>query len=138
MTADRERSQAGFTLHLLLEGGPGAHEPNRIDWGELLSLARRNHVLVRVAAGLEKRSLRPPDFFCAAAAAERQRVRAVIELIRKVGRACADSGTEWLAGRHQTALEQRLGRGDFFAHARPRVRQGPRRLVRSFEGAQTR
>lgn len=88
----RETSRAAFALRLLLgeRAAPGAFET--ADWDELLSVARRGFVLVRLSNRLGELGVRPPACFEQAAERERRRAAAMFEVIRRVGRACDERG----------------------------------------------
>jgi hypothetical protein len=97
MTAERrETSQTAFALRLLL-GEPAAADSFDADaWDELLRVARRNFVLVRLSNRLGELGVPTPAFFEQAAARERQRAAAMFEVIGRVGRACEGRGVAYI------------------------------------------
>lgn len=70
--------------------------PAWLDWDILLDVARANAVLVRTAERLAALGVSGPEWFVAAVASERQRIRAALELMDHVSRACKDRGIPFL------------------------------------------
>jgi len=67
-----------------------------VDWNVLLPLARRNGILLRVAARLAERGPAPPTPVVEAIATERRRVRDAFALVRNVSRVCTKHGIAFL------------------------------------------
>lgn len=92
---------ASRLLRLLLEIAPAPAWDDQggtatLDWDVLLEVARANAVLVRAAERLAARGVAVPERFAAAVARERQRIRAALELMGEVGRACEARGIAFL------------------------------------------
>jgi len=96
MTDTREELCADFVLRLLLEGATPARLPEGVGWEALLRVAARNVVLVRTADALEAAGVCMPDFFVEAVERARRRARAVVETVRRVGRACERNGVRFI------------------------------------------
>jgi hypothetical protein len=90
--ARRETSAVALALRLLAgrEAAPAA--PGLIAWDELLRVARRNFVLVRLSARLRECGVEAPTFFVEAETEERGRARLMFDTIRRVGHACEEQG----------------------------------------------
>lgn len=95
MSAAREAKYPALALRLC-SGEAGEPELAGADWGELLRVARRNFVLLRLASRLDELGARPPAFFEEAAGDERRRASLMFEVIRRVSRSCEAAGVEHL------------------------------------------
>jgi hypothetical protein len=91
VTAPCEKDYPALALRLCLGGADSAGLAGA-DWAELLRVARRNYVLLRLAARLEEAGARGPDFFDEAVDEERRRASAIFGVIRRVSRACEAAG----------------------------------------------
>ncbi|HEV3469108.1 MAG TPA: nucleotidyltransferase family protein [Pyrinomonadaceae bacterium] len=92
-TAPRhETSHPAFALRLLLGGAAPAGALGAGGWEELLRVARRNFVLVRLSDRLGELGINPPAFFEEEAGRERQRAAAMLDIIGRVTRACEGRG----------------------------------------------
>jgi len=100
---------ASWLLRLLLDAphGPGDPRPTlpafadrdgaaALDWDVLLEVGQANAVLVRMAERLAALGVSGPERFVAAVAGERQRIRAALELMSQVSRACEARGIRFL------------------------------------------
>ena len=96
MTETAEQRHATIALRLLLDEAASPPAETAIDWPLLLTLARHNGVLVRLADRLARTGLGSPAPFTEAAGRERERARAGIAVIRQVGERCARHGVEFL------------------------------------------
>src|SRR5262245_52402588 len=85
-TADEARL-ALLALRLLLDEG-SAEVAHDVDWSAFLTLARRNTVLIRLAARLSAIGVQPPEFWARAVEEERLRVQETIELIQAISSVC--------------------------------------------------
>jgi hypothetical protein len=94
--ARSDTSHAALVLRLLLGERCEAQAIERIDWDELLRVARRNFVLVRLAARLSELGVCAPARFDEAAEDERQRAARMLSLIEGVSRACEEQGVDYL------------------------------------------
>lgn len=96
MTSEQAKLCAAFILRSLLETDAPKEKPASVEWGDLLDIARRNTVLLRLAERLEEGGARPPEFFRATVEEERRLNRAKLELICRTGRACEKSNVEFI------------------------------------------
>jgi len=94
--ATREERYAHLVLKLLLGEAVPTAALAAVDWSLLARLAERNTVLIRLAERLAALGLRPPLAFTQAAAHERARARAALDVLQRIGAACAQHGVEWL------------------------------------------
>ncbi|HEV2766020.1 MAG TPA: nucleotidyltransferase family protein [Pyrinomonadaceae bacterium] len=92
----REERCAGFVLRLLLDETADARLPEGVGWEDLLRVAARNVVLLRLAERLEAAGARVPDFFAEAVARERRRAADAVETVRRVGHACERKGVRFI------------------------------------------
>ena len=93
MRETRETPLALRALQLLLDDArPEADVP----WDDLALLARRHGVLIRLAGRFERLGIRPAAVFETAVARERRRVAAMIDLMRRVGDACASGDIDFI------------------------------------------
>ena len=92
MNTTAERWHAAFILRLLLDGPDVSEAMANLDWTLLLEIARTNGVLVRTGQGLAALGARLPVVFADAVRREQERVRATLELARRVGDACEARG----------------------------------------------
>ena len=95
MTDAREMSYPALAVRLLL-GEARAADAEGVDWEELLRVARRNYVLVRLAARLSGMGVRRPASFDDAAGRERRRASLMFGVVSRISRACEERGVEHL------------------------------------------
>lgn len=91
-----DSSDAALALRLLAGETYGAEAIERIGWDKLLRVARRNYVLIRLAARLSELGVHAPAFFDEAAEDERRRAAQMLGVISHVSRACEERGVEYL------------------------------------------
>jgi hypothetical protein len=96
MTETAEQRHATLALRLLLDEAASPPGETSVDWHLLLTLARHNVVLVRLADRLARTALRPPALFTEAAERERERARAALAVIGQIAERCARHGVEFL------------------------------------------
>jgi Uncharacterised nucleotidyltransferase len=96
VTIEQEKLCAAFILRLLLDETGQVSKPDEVRWEDLLKIARRNAVLVRVAERLQSKGAQPPEDFIAAVEDERRLNREKLELIGRVSRSCEESGVEFI------------------------------------------
>jgi Uncharacterised nucleotidyltransferase len=87
--APRETTTAMLALRLL-SGQEAA--TGTVDWDELLRVAWRNSVLLRLSSRLRALGVEAPASFAEAEAGERRRARLMFDTIRRVGLACEEQG----------------------------------------------
>lgn len=95
MKAARETKCPALALRLCA-GEADKADAAGAEWGELLRVARRNFVLVRLAARLEGLGVRAPAFFEGAAEEERRRASLMFGVVSSLSRACEERGVEHL------------------------------------------
>lgn len=91
MTPEYEKLCAAFILRLLLDDAGRVEKPDEVSWDDLLKVARRNAVLVRLADRLQRRDTLLPEFFAAAVEEQRKLNQEKLELIRRVRRSCQEN-----------------------------------------------
>lgn len=96
MTPENEKMCAAFILHLVLGDSSQAEKPREVSWEDLLKVAKRNVVIVRLADELERRKLSPPEFFTAAVEEQRRLNREKLELLQRISRGCEENGVEFI------------------------------------------
>ena len=90
-TLDSEKMCAAFVLRLLLDDSSPAEKPDGVSWEELLLMARRNVVLVRLFDELRRRGVCPPEFFKAAVEEQRRLNREKLKVITRLNRSCKEN-----------------------------------------------
>ena len=96
MNTAAERWHAAWILRLLLDAPDPPEGTANLDWTVLLEIARTNGVLVRTGQRLSARGARIPVAFADAVLREQERVRATLELARRVSDACEARGIEFV------------------------------------------
>jgi hypothetical protein len=91
-----EADFASLVLRLLLDEEAPLCDIDLPAWATLLRVAQRNAVLLRLAERLGRRRVPLPAFFADAVAHEQRRIRAAIEVIQTISRACAANGIDFL------------------------------------------
>ena len=120
MTPASETTYPALALRLCA-GEADAAEVAGADWGELLRVALRNFVLVRLTARLEGLGVRGPAFFEGAAEEERRRASLMFGVIRRVSRACEAGGVEHLFAKSFQHYPDMGGDIDLFVASRARA-----------------
>lgn len=113
-----ETSAMSTALRLLAgrEAAPVAPEP--IAWDELLRVAQRNFVLLRLSSRLRELGVEAPAFFVEAETEERRRARLMFDTIRRVSRACAEQGVRHIFAKSFQHYPDMGGDIDLFVGAR--------------------
>ena len=119
--ARRETSLPVYALRLLLGGRADARALGDDDWDELLGVARRNFVLVRLSDRLGELGVRPPDTFGEAAGRERRRAAAMLDIVGRVGRACEGRGVAHIFAKSFQHYPDMGGDIDLFVLSRSRA-----------------
>lgn len=96
MSLALERLHAAFALRLLLRDSAPIGSTDHIDWPILLSVARQNNVLVRVARRLDELMVPMPESFVQAARKQADRARHVFGAARRIADVCERNGIEFL------------------------------------------
>ncbi|HEV2704448.1 MAG TPA: nucleotidyltransferase family protein [Pyrinomonadaceae bacterium] len=91
-----DTSHAALALRLLSGEACDAQTVERIVWDELLRVARRNFVLVRLAERLSQLGVSAPASFTEAAEDERRRGAQMLAVIGRISRACEEQGIAYL------------------------------------------
>jgi hypothetical protein len=92
-----EKACAAFILRLLLDdAATPARLPDEVGWDDLMRIAERNVVLLRVASRLESAGVRLPESFAAAVEGGRRLNGEKLELIRRVSRACQEGDVPFI------------------------------------------
>jgi hypothetical protein len=96
ITHESEKMCPAFILRLLLEDSASVEKPDEVSWEDLLRVARRNTVLVRLSGKLQQKGVRPPGFFNAAVEEQRRLNLEKLDLIKRLNRSCEENGVAFL------------------------------------------
>jgi hypothetical protein len=117
-SSQREASAVTLALRLLAGRERVPYASEQIAWDELLRVARRNFVLVRLSSRLRELGVEAPAFFVEAEAEERRRARLMFDTIRRVGRACEERGVAHIFAKSFQHYPDAGGDIDLFVAAR--------------------